>query len=53
MKGSIRFVLGLLLVWGTVGAMDQATDIEVFCLAIVTLLGLWSMYSGVQALKNN
>ena len=51
MKGSKRFVVGLLLVWGTVGSMDQATDIEVFCLSIVALLGLWSMYSGARALQ--
>ena len=52
MRGSIRFIVGLLLVWLTVGAMDQATDIEVFCLSIVTIIGLFSMWSGARALKH-
>jgi hypothetical protein len=52
MKGSIRFVLGLLVVWIAVGSIDYASNDQLVVLALVALAGLWSMYSGAQALKN-
>jgi hypothetical protein len=52
MKGSIRFALGLLLVWGTAGSMDSATDSQLIPLTLLAAAGLYSMYSGARALQN-
>ncbi len=51
MKGSIRFALGLLLAWGSVGAMDNASNTQLFVQVLLAAAGLAIMYSGAQALK--
>jgi len=50
MKGSIRTVLGFLIVFGAVGGMDagSATFTEGLLLSII---GLGIMYSGVTAMN--
>lgn len=50
MKGSIRFLLGLLIVFGAVGGMEHetATMSEGILLSII---GLISMFSGVNAMN--
>jgi hypothetical protein len=52
MPGSIRFIAGMLVVWGTVGAMDSATDTQLAALAVLAVAGLYSMYSGARAMKS-
>lgn len=52
MPGSIRFIVGMLVVWGSVGAMDHATDIQLAALAVLAVAGLYSMYSGARAMKS-
>jgi hypothetical protein len=50
MKGSIRTVVGFLLVFGAVGGMDagSATFTEGLLLSVI---GLGIMYSGVKAMN--
>jgi hypothetical protein len=40
MRGSIRFVVGLLLVMGAVGGMDNATDADLIPLTVIAFIGL-------------
>jgi hypothetical protein len=49
MKGSIRLVVGFLVVFGAVGGMDTATDMQLIPLVAVAAVGLFSMFSGVKA----
>ena len=49
MKGSIRFIAGLLSVFGAVGGLDAGSD-EFVCLALAAA-GLLSMYSGTRAMN--
>ena len=53
MKGSIRFVLGLMITWIAAGSIDYATNDQLVVLALVAMLGLFTMYSGARALKNS
>lgn len=52
MKGSIRFFVGLLVVFGAVGGLDNATDAQLPILLAVSALGLFSMYSATKAMKS-
>ena len=47
----IRFILGLVIVLGAVGGMDNATDGELLPLLGVTLVGLALMYFGTEKMK--
>ena len=51
MKGSIRTFIGFLLVFGSVGGMDNSTDPQLLVLLATSVLGLFMMYSGVRALE--
>ena len=51
MKGSIRLVVGFLIVFGAVGGMDNSTDSELFMLTGIASVGLLIMLSGVKAMK--
>jgi hypothetical protein len=51
MKGSIRLAVGFLLVFGSVGGMDNATDNQLVYLLPLAILGLVSMASGVKAMN--
>lgn len=51
MKGSIRAILGFLVVFGAVGGMDNATDNQLLVELLIAVLGLATMYSGVSAMK--
>jgi hypothetical protein len=54
MKGSIRFVAGLLLAVGAVGGIEfSVTDAEFLQSTALAVVGLAIMYSGVSALKEN
>lgn len=49
MKGSIRLVVGLLLVLGAVGGIDAGNEL-LPCVA-VAIIGLFVMNSGVRAME--
>lgn len=51
MKGSIRFVVGLILIIGAVGGMDSATDAELLPLIGIAIVGLIVMAWGNSALE--
>lgn len=51
MKGSIRLIVGLLLVMGAAGGLDNATDAQLLPLSLVAILGLFSMYSATKAMN--
>lgn len=49
MKGSIRFILGLLIAFGAVGTLDVNPDASLRMQATVAIAGLLLMYSGLLA----
>jgi hypothetical protein len=51
MRGTIRVIVGLVVVMGAMGGMDSATDAQLIPLMLVAGLGLYSMYSGVKAMQ--
>lgn len=54
MKGSIRFIAGLLLAFGAVGGIEQSiTNTELFASIGAAVVGLLIMANGVSALKRN
>ena len=53
MRGSIRGVVGLLVVFGAVGGIDNATDAQLIPLCLIAAAGLALMASGVKAMKDN
>lgn len=53
MKGSIRFIAGLLVTAGSVGTLDVNPDASLVTVLILASFGLILMYSGTNALKGN
>lgn len=53
MKGSIRFIVGLVLTLGAVGGMETGTDSELPIQLAIAVAGLLTMYSGARALKDS
>ena len=52
MKGSIRLLIGFLLVFGAVGGMDNPEQASYFVEQIVAaVIGLGLMYSGTRAMN--
>lgn len=51
MKGTIRAIVGLLIVFGAAGGLDNAPDSQLLVVLLVAVLGLGIMYSGVSAMK--
>lgn len=52
MKGTIRAIVGFLLVYGCVGGMDNATDTVLYtALLPLAIVGLGIMASGVNAMS--
>jgi len=49
MQGSIRLVVGLILVFGAVGGLDYGSDMDCVILTIIAMAGLGMMYSGIRA----
>lgn len=50
MKGSIRLVVGFLLVFGAVGGMETVAD-ALLMQVVTAVIGLGVMYSGVKAME--
>jgi hypothetical protein len=53
MRGTIRSLLGLFVVFGAAGGLDNATDAQLVMLLPIVAVGLALMYSGVRAMKGN
>lgn len=51
MRGSIRFIVGLLITFGAVGTLDFDMDADVILQTALAMIGLALMYSGAVALK--
>ena len=51
MKGSIRFIVGFLVVFGAVGGIENCTDSQLLTLLIIAAAGLGLMASGSGALR--
>ena len=51
MRGTIRALIGFLLVFGSAGGIDNATDSELLLLAGIAAMGMMLMFSGVKAMK--
>ena len=51
MRGSIRVVVGLLVVFGAVGGIDNATNGQLLTLIMIAAAGLGIMASGTAAMK--
>lgn len=51
MRGSIRAFIGLFIVFGAVGGIDNATDGDLLLTTTIAVVGLFIMYSGVRAMK--
>jgi len=52
MRGSIRFVVGLLVTFGAVGGMESP-EASLLLGTAVAVVGLGIMYSGVRAMKEH
>jgi hypothetical protein len=50
MKGSIRVVLGLIIVMSAAGGIDIATDLQLIPTMALAAVGLFIMTSGVKAM---
>lgn len=51
MTGSIRVFVGLMVVLGSAGGLDNATDVQLPTVLAIAVVGLFVMYSGVSAMK--
>lgn len=51
MKGSIRFLVGFLVVFGAVGTLDFDPSANVLVQTGIAIVGIVIMYSGVRAMK--
>jgi hypothetical protein len=51
MSGSIRALVGFLMVFGSAGGVDTATDSELLLIAGIVSAGFMLMVSGINAMK--
>ena len=51
MRGMIRVFVGLVVVMGAAGGLDNATDAQLFPIVAMAAVGLAVMASGVSASK--
>ena len=51
MQGSIRFIVGLVLVMGGVGGMEQSMEAFPIYPMLISIAGLLSMYWATKAMK--
>jgi hypothetical protein len=47
----IRVIVGFLIVFGSVGGMDNATDAQLIPLMLTAIIGLTLMYFGVEKIN--
>lgn len=53
MRGSIRMLVGFLIVFGAVGTLDLNPDADLFVQTVIAICGLAVMFTGVNAMKGN
>ena len=53
MKGTMRTILGLILLMGVAGGIDTATDGQLITLGVIGLAGMAMMFSGVTAMSES
>ena len=51
MRGSIRALVGLVVVMGAAGGLDTATDAQLLGCVAIAIAGLGVMFSGVSAMN--
>lgn len=51
MRGSIRMGVGFLMVFGAVGTLDADPSASLLSVAVLAVVGLVIMYSGVTAME--
>ena len=51
MQGTIRVILGLIVLMGVAGGIDNATDAELLILIAFAIAGGALMYSGTKAMN--
>jgi len=51
MRGTLRTLVGFVIVFGAVGGIDNASDSELLLLAGIASVGMLLMFSGVKAMK--
>ena len=49
MRGSIRLVVGFLMVFGAMGGLDNAMDSDLYLCVALAAAGLALMFSGINA----
>ena len=52
MRGSIRMALGFLMAFGAVGTLDADPNASLIQVALLAVVGLLLMFSGVNAMEN-
>lgn len=52
MRGSIRALVGFVIVFGAAGGLDNATDGQILGLTALACAGLALMASGVSAMRS-
>jgi hypothetical protein len=53
MRGSIRTIIGFLIVLGAVGGAESVPDEQLFSMVIVAIMGLVVMASGINAMRES
>lgn len=53
MRGSIRAIAGLIVTMAAAGGLDNATDAQLPMVMAIAAIGLFTMASGVFAMKGN
>ena len=53
MRGTLRIVLGLIILFGVAGGVDIASDPQLVILGVFAAIGGALMYSGVKAIEDN
>lgn len=51
MRGSIRLGVGFLMVFGAVGTLDVDPSASLLSVAVLAVVGLVIMYSGITAME--
>jgi hypothetical protein len=51
--GTIRFILGLLMVFGAVGGLEAKPDAAIGTVLLIAVVGLGIMLSGTRAMERN
>jgi len=53
MRGSIRMLVGFLIVFGAVGTIEVNPDADLLVQMVIAVAGLALMFNGVSAMQEN